>query len=47
VKAVCSRVILISQGRIVLDGSTADMEGTEHDMEVNFRKLTGSAKRAG
>jgi ABC-2 type transport system ATP-binding protein len=47
VKAVCSRVILISQGRIVLDGGIADMEGTEHDMEAHFRKLTGGAKRAG
>src|SRR5262245_7468822 len=47
VKAVCSRVILISQGRIVLDGNIADMEGAEHDMEAHFRKLTGGAKKAG
>jgi ABC-2 type transport system ATP-binding protein len=47
VKAVCNRVILISQGRIVLDGGIADMEGTEHDMEAHFRKLTGGAKKAG
>jgi ABC-2 type transport system ATP-binding protein len=47
VKAVCSRVILISQGRIVLDGGVADMEGSEHDMEAHFRKLTGGAKKAG
>ncbi|MFO1093854.1 MAG: hypothetical protein U0992_11165 [Planctomycetaceae bacterium] len=47
VKAVCGRVILISQGRIVLDGDIADMEGTEHDMEAHFRKLTGGAKKAG
>lgn len=47
VKAVCSHVILISQGRIVLDGNIADMEGTEHDMEAHFRKLTGGAKKAG
>lgn len=47
VKAVCNRVILISQGRVVLDGDVAAMEGTEQDMEANFRKLTGSAKRAG
>ncbi|MBL8851682.1 MAG: ATP-binding cassette domain-containing protein [Planctomycetaceae bacterium] len=44
VKAVCSRVILINQGRIVLDGGIADMEGSEHDMEANFRKLTGGRK---
>ena len=47
VKAVCSRVILINQGRIVLDGSISDMEGDEHDMEAHFRKLTGGAKKAG
>ena len=47
VKAVCSRVILINQGRIILDGSVADMEGSEHDMEAHFRKLTGGAKKAG
>jgi ABC-2 type transport system ATP-binding protein len=47
VKAVCSRVILINQGRIVLDGGISDMEGSEHDMEAHFRKLTGGVKRAG
>jgi ABC-2 type transport system ATP-binding protein len=45
VKAVCSRVILINQGRIVLDGTTADMEGPDGDMEANFRKLTAAGKR--
>src|SRR5947207_6911709 len=40
VKAVASRVILINDGRIVLDGSVADMEGQEHDMDAHFRKLT-------
>ena len=41
VKAVCSHVILINQGRVILDGSVADMEGSEHDLDVRFRKLTG------
>jgi ABC-2 type transport system ATP-binding protein len=41
VKAVCNRVILINQGRIVLDGSVEDMEGRTHDMENRFRELTG------
>jgi ABC-2 type transport system ATP-binding protein len=41
VKAVCSRVILINQGRVVLDGSVNDMEGSEHDLDLRFRKLTG------
>ncbi|MBI3863407.1 MAG: ATP-binding cassette domain-containing protein [Planctomycetia bacterium] len=40
VKAVASRVILISEGRIVLDDTVAAMEGQEHDMDANFRKLT-------
>ena len=44
VRAVCSRVLLINQGRLILDGSIEDMEGDEHDMEAHFRKLTGSKK---
>lgn len=43
VKAVCSHVILINEGRIVLDGSVADMEGSAHDMEARFRELTSVA----
>lgn len=40
VRAVASRVILINEGRIVLDGGVADMEGTARDMEASFRQLT-------
>lgn len=40
VKAVASRVILINDGRIVFDGSAADMEGPAHDMDSRFRQLT-------
>jgi ABC-2 type transport system ATP-binding protein len=43
VRAVASRVILINEGRIVLDGAVAEMEGAEHDMELHFRKLTRRA----
>jgi ABC-2 type transport system ATP-binding protein len=43
VRAVCSRVILINEGRVVLDGSIDDMEGEQHDMESRFRELTKSA----
>lgn len=43
VRAVASRVLLINEGRIVLDGNLADMEGQEHDMEAHFRKLTRRA----
>jgi ABC-2 type transport system ATP-binding protein len=40
VHAVCDRVILINEGRLVFDGPTAElgMEGTE--MEERFRELT-------
>lgn len=41
VKAVCSRVLLINKGRLILDGNVEDMEGKEHDMEHHFRALTG------
>ena len=43
VKAVCSRVILIHEGKIVFDGTTAEMEGSKHDMESHFRELTVAA----
>ncbi|MCA9079971.1 MAG: ATP-binding cassette domain-containing protein, partial [Planctomycetaceae bacterium] len=41
VEAVCSRVVLINRGRIILDGSVGDMRGDAGDLEANFRKLTG------
>lgn len=40
VQAVCSRVILISEGRIVFDGDVSEMAGTEEEMETRFRDLT-------
>lgn len=40
VKAVASRVLLVHNGRLVLDGSQKDLEGDKHDMEVRFRQLT-------
>lgn len=43
VKAVCSRVILVNDGRVVFDGTADDMEGSRHDMESRFRELTGAA----
>ena len=42
VKAVCSRVILVNQGRVVFDGPTDEMAGTEEEMENRFRELTGA-----
>jgi ABC-2 type transport system ATP-binding protein len=44
VAAVCTRVILINEGRIVFDGSVPEMEGSQHDMESRFRQLTGAAR---
>ena len=39
VRAVCSRVILINNGRLVLDGTVDDFE-QGRDMEERFRELT-------
>lgn len=43
VKAVCSRVLLIHEGRLVFDGPVSDMETNGQSMEVRFRQLTGAA----
>mgnify|MGYP000280076181 CR=1 FL=1 len=40
VKAVCSRVILINQGRVILDGPVDDLADSEAAMEEKFRELT-------
>lgn len=40
VRAVASRVILVNEGRLVLDGLVADMGGDEREMETRFRRLT-------
>ena len=40
VKAVCNRVILIHNGRIVFDGSADEMEESGRSMEARFRELT-------
>ncbi|MBX3442781.1 MAG: ATP-binding cassette domain-containing protein [Planctomyces sp.] len=42
VKAVCSRVVLINQGRVILDGTVDEMAGRAADLESRFRELTGS-----
>ena len=44
VEAVCERVILISAGRIVLDGSVADLRGDADSLEDRFRDLTAAAE---
>ena len=43
VKAVCSRVILIHEGRIVFDGPVDSMGHQEEEMEERFRELTRGA----
>lgn len=43
VKAVCSRVLLIHEGRLVFDGPVSEMENNGQTMEVRFRQLTGAA----
>jgi ABC-2 type transport system ATP-binding protein len=43
VQAVCSRVLLIHDGRLVFDGSVEEMGGLAHDLEGRFRELTGPA----
>lgn len=47
VVAVCERVILINRGRIVLDGSVAEMAGDSGDLEARFRDLTQSSDLTG
>jgi ABC-2 type transport system ATP-binding protein len=44
VKAVCSRVILIHEGRVVLDGPVDDLEQGGCGMEARFRELTGAGR---
>ncbi len=44
VKAVCSRVVLINDGRVVFDGSVDEMESGRHTMETRFRELTAAGK---
>lgn len=43
VAAVCSRVVLINDGRVVFDGPTAEMGENVEAMENRFHELTGAA----
>lgn len=40
VQAMAKRVILVNNGRVVLDGSLADLAGSSGDLEARFRELT-------
>lgn len=44
VKAVCNRVILINDGRVVLDGSVEDLEQGGLGMDASFRRMTGASR---
>ncbi len=44
VRAVCSRVILINEGRLVLDGTVDDLDQGSQGMEGRFRELTGASR---
>ena len=43
VKAVCGRVILVNEGRLVFDGSIDEMAPGQSEMDVRFRELTQTA----
>jgi ABC-2 type transport system ATP-binding protein len=43
VRAICPRVILINNGRLVFDGPTTDLGSSEVEMEEKFRSLTTGA----
>ncbi len=45
VKAMCSRVILINQGRLVFDDAVDKLADDEASMEQRFRELTQSARQ--
>lgn len=40
VRAVCSRVVLVNDGRLVFDGPTGDLGAESSAMEEKFRELT-------
>ena len=42
VRAVCSRVLLINEGRLVFDGSTDELGSDASDIENRFRELTAA-----
>ncbi|HET6325517.1 MAG TPA: ATP-binding cassette domain-containing protein [Planctomycetaceae bacterium] len=44
VAAVCTRVILINEGRIVFDGTVQEMADSPPEMDKRFRELTGAGR---
>ena len=43
VRAVCTRVVMINNGRLVFDGPTSELGSNEVEMENRFRDLTSAA----
>jgi ABC-2 type transport system ATP-binding protein len=43
VRAICPRVVMIHNGKIVFDGPTAELGSNEVEMEEKFRSLTSGA----
>ena len=43
VHAVCDRVLLINEGRLVFDGATSELGDDDSRIEEKFHQLTGSA----
>jgi ABC-2 type transport system ATP-binding protein len=43
VVAVCGRVLLIHDGRLVFDGPTTDLGGRAEEIEQKFHSLTGAS----
>ncbi len=43
VEAIASRVLFINEGRLVFDGSVADLKANGHDLDTRFHELTTEA----
>ena len=41
VEAMCNRVVFISEGRLVFDGTPAELAAQDHDLDKRFHQLTG------
>ncbi|MAT68502.1 MAG: multidrug ABC transporter ATP-binding protein [Planctomycetaceae bacterium] len=41
VEAMCNRVVFINEGRLVFDGTPADLAAQDHDLDKRFHELTG------
>ena len=44
VEAMCNRVVFINEGRLVFDGTPAELAAQDHDLDKRFHQLTGRAE---